>query len=108
MAPHNPFRSGTPYPRFHRLRGLSSFLPHLWPPQPRAHPPHLPHGSLTDFGTLAVASRNVFAVSPRGTLEIPAQDDPSHAGTALGAASVDPGLVCLQKPREGKWGHRIY
>jgi hypothetical protein len=29
-------------------------------------------------------------------------DSPSHAGTALGAAPGDPGLACLQKPREGK------
>ena len=56
--------------------------------------------SLTDFGAATAAILDVLAVSPRGTLEVPAQDGPSCAGAGLGAASVDPGLVCLQKPRD--------
>ena len=41
-------------------------------------------------------------MSPRGTLEILALDGPSCAGTALGAASGDPSLACLQKPGNEK------
>lgn len=41
-------------------------------------------------------------MSPRGTLEIPAPDGPSHAGAALGAACGHPSLACLQKPRGEK------
>lgn len=68
--------------------------------------PTFPLGPLTDFDTGTAAITAVFAVSPRGTLEIPAPDVPSHAGTALSAASGDPGPACLQKPWEEKGGKK--
>lgn len=56
-----------------------------------------PHGSLTDFNTVTAVIIAVLAVSLWRTLETLALDDPSCAGTALGAASGDPGLASLQK-----------
>lgn len=55
------------------------------------------HCPLTDFGTVTV-----LALSPWGAGEVVTLDSPSHAGTALGAVTGDPGLAYLQKPWEAK------
>lgn len=59
-------------------------------------------GPLTDFDTSSAAINVVLAVSPWGTLGILALNGPSYAGTALGTASRNPGLACLQTPWEEK------
>lgn len=51
---------------------------------------------LTNLGTVTAAINTVLAFSPQGTLEILAMHVPAFAGTVLGAASGEPGLVCLQ------------
>lgn len=84
-----------------KAQGLRSFLPYPGFPI-HEHTLSALSRPLTDFGAVSVAIIPVLAVSPRGTLEVSAQDGPSCAGAALGAASVDPGLVCLQKARERK------
>lgn len=66
------------------------------------HPPYVARGSLTDFGTGSAAIVALLAVSPWGTLEIPALDDASHAATALSTVTGDPGPTCLQKPWKEK------
>lgn len=47
-----------------------------------------------DFGTGSAAIVALLAVSPWGTLEIPALDDASHAATALSTVTGDPGPTC--------------
>jgi len=64
--------------------------------------PPSPCGPLTDFDTSSTAINVVLAVSPWGTLGILALNGPSYAGTALGTASRNPGLACLQTPWEEK------
>lgn len=48
----------------------------------------------SNFGTVTASINTVLAFSPQGTLEIPAMNVPSFAGTLLGTASGKPGLVC--------------
>ena len=55
----------------------------------------------SDIGTVAGAILNVLAVSPRGTLEILASNDPFHAVTALGTASGSPALACRDETTLG-------
>lgn len=56
-----------------------------------------PSSSLTVGGTGTAAIITMLAVGLRGAAELLALDGPIDAGTALGAATGDPGLACLQK-----------
>lgn len=50
----------------------------------------------SDFGTVTV-----LALSPWGAGEVVTLDSPSHAGTALGAVTGDPGLACRDEATLG-------
>lgn len=67
------------------------------PLSPRSScPPHLARGPLTEFGTGTGVIIALLAVSPWGTLEIPALDGPSHAVTGHRTVTGDPRPACLQ------------
>lgn len=76
------------------FRALSDPIIHK-PPSP--HLPTFPHCPLTSFGTVTVPALSLW-----GAGEVVTLDSPTHAGTALGAVTGDPGLACLQKPWEAK------
>lgn len=89
-GPQAPSHCGTQYPDVSGQKTKLLLALFLSTPSPFSH------GFLTNFGTVTAAINTVLAFSPQGTLEIPAMNVPSFAGTLLGTASGEPGLVCLQ------------
>lgn len=84
VGPQNPPHCGTQYPD---LAGPGEHTLSIF---------------LISFGTIMTAIITVLAVSPSGTLEIPATYVSCQAGTVLGTVFGEPGLVCLQRSRREK------
>lgn len=56
---------------------------------------------IDDFGAVNVAIWAILALSPWGAVEAATLDNPSHAGTTLGAATGEPGLACRNEVTPG-------